>query len=203
MNVSDQEDMRVVEALRNIGMNVLSVYDLVNTSDSYPMAIPTLLELLKGGIMDDKVKEGVVRALAVKEARGIATKPLIDEFLKTSSDKMSLKWAIGNTIGEVAIDSDFDELASLVRDKSHGDSRQMIVASLGRIKHPQTEKLLIELLHDDEVAAHAVSALSTKKSVRALAAIEPLVDHHKPLVRKTATKAVKRLRKGIRDRESN
>ena len=74
------EDEMVAEALRAVGVQVRSVYDLVNTKESYPEAIPVLLELLPR-VRNDRIKEGVVRALTVREARPVAAKPLIREFL--------------------------------------------------------------------------------------------------------------------------
>lgn len=196
MNERERESKRVAEALRHAGVLVSSVYDLVNTSAPYPTAVPVLLDLLEDGITDDIITEGVVRALAVKEARGVANKPLIEEFKKTPNVKMSLKWAIGNTLEVIAVDADFDELAALVRDKSHGRSREMLAIALGRLNHPDVETVLLEALHDDDVIAHAIIGLArNKRSKKALEAITPLLDHPRPLVRKEAAKTIKRLRR--------
>lgn len=68
-------------------------------------------------------------------------------------------WAIGNALSVVADDSHFDELAELARDRRYGTARQMIVHGLGRSRHPAAVGLLIELLADDDIAAHAAIAL--------------------------------------------
>ncbi|MEO0249525.1 MAG: hypothetical protein ABIN58_08295, partial [candidate division WOR-3 bacterium] len=67
--VRAQEDQVIVCALRDeAGLEVSSVWDLVNTSEPYPEAIPVLIKLLSQ-IEEPHMKEGIVRALTVKEAR--------------------------------------------------------------------------------------------------------------------------------------
>ena len=59
------------EALRFAGLRVSSVFDLVNARSKYPAAVPVLLRLLPK-LKNHIVREGAVRALTVKEARGVA-----------------------------------------------------------------------------------------------------------------------------------
>lgn len=56
----------IVADLRNAGVEVNSVWDLVNTSEPYPAALPILLEHLERGDYPDRVMESLGRALAVK-----------------------------------------------------------------------------------------------------------------------------------------
>jgi hypothetical protein len=58
----------VVASLRSIGVQVDSVWDLVNTSEPYPAALPVLMEHLERGGYPDRVMESLGRALAVKPA---------------------------------------------------------------------------------------------------------------------------------------
>src|SRR6266540_6440176 len=58
----------IVEDLRRAGVDVSSVWDLVNTSVPYPDALPVLLEHLQRGGYPDKVMEGLATALAVRPA---------------------------------------------------------------------------------------------------------------------------------------
>ena len=52
-----------------------NVYDLVHSHESYPQAIPVLLDLLKEGMEDSKLNEGVIRTFAMKEAAGKGDRP--------------------------------------------------------------------------------------------------------------------------------
>lgn len=58
----------IVADLSTIGVQVDSVWDLVNTSDPYPAALPVLVEHLERGGYPDRVMESLGRALAVKPA---------------------------------------------------------------------------------------------------------------------------------------
>lgn len=179
--------------LLRVGIEVNDIYELVNSKESYPSAIPVLANLLRERIEPITLREGVIRALAVKEAAGKLGKLLFDEYNKTSNDLMNLKWAIGNTIYETASIDDEDEILRIVANKTNGISRQMFVLLLGKIKSQKSENTLIDLLQDDEVAPHAILALSKLKSERAKEKIIGLLNHPNSLIQKEAAKALKKL----------
>jgi hypothetical protein len=58
----------IVAALDGVGVQVDSVWDLVNTSEPYPTALPILVQHLEHGGYPDRVMESLGRALAVKPA---------------------------------------------------------------------------------------------------------------------------------------
>lgn len=58
----------IVQDLAEAGIEVASVWDLVNTSTPYPGALPILLKHLERGGYPDRVMESLGRALAVKPA---------------------------------------------------------------------------------------------------------------------------------------
>lgn len=191
--VSGEGD-RLIRDLATVGVRVRSVYDLVNTSEPYPAAIPVLVSLLKEGVQDDRVAEGIVRALGVKEARGVAARPLLDAFRQAPSDRWSYKWAIGNSLLVAADKSVVDDIIRLVGDKSHGRSREMLVITLGRFRSPQTTQVLIDLLDDPEVAAHAARALGRHRAHEARPALTRVAEGGAtPLVRREATSALRKL----------
>jgi len=189
-----QEDLIVVKALQKVGMEVKSVYDLVNTSQRYEAAIPVLLELLPK-VKEEVIKEGIVRALTVKEARCRASGPLINEFKWADCHQVNLKWAIGNALSMVADDNVFAELVDLAKDKKHGQAREMLMLALANMKNPQVIDVLIEFLKDEEVAGHAITALGKLKTIKAQKAIEPFLDHQKTWIRKEASKALSKIKK--------
>ncbi len=57
----------VVEALRQSGLDVSSVWRLVNTRENYEEAIPALIDMLPK-VEDLGEVEGIARGLTVKEA---------------------------------------------------------------------------------------------------------------------------------------
>jgi hypothetical protein len=146
------------------------------------------------------IKERIVRSLtAEKAATPAALKPLVDEF--RAADDEQLKWAIGNALATLADASIADELIELAADRRHGKSREMLMDALARTKDERALDLLLQLLEDDDVAGHAISALrrlGPKSSLpylkRARPTLERLAEVGKtPLARRQASAALQRL----------
>lgn len=188
----NKEELDLVKELNLIGQNINSVWDLVNSKQNYPDAIPILLAYVTKDF-HDRNREGIVRALAVKEAIGKASPVLLDEYNKIPKDKMLLRWSIGNTIYTTVSESDVERILLIVQDKENGMSRQMFVAALGKVKSEKVEDVLIKLLDDDEVAAHALEALVRMKSKKAREKILTLISHPNTLIKKEAQKALKKI----------
>lgn len=152
----DDENLR--KALYDVGIEVDSVWDFVNTADVYEEAIPVLIEHLSYNYME-RNKEGIVRALAVKEAKGKANLALIDEYNKTSPERHYYRWAIGNTLNYIVTKEDIDKIIPIVLDKRNGDSRDMFIRALSKFKTEKVKETLMQLLKDEEVALYASKAL--------------------------------------------
>lgn len=186
--------------LQAAGVPVSDLWEMVNARAQCKAAIPVLIDWLRdadarirspGGT---QVREGLVRALTVPAARPTAAAVLIEEFRKESDPGgTGLGWVIGNALSVVADDSVFDQIAELARDRRYGMARQMIVWGLCRSRHPDAVPLLLDLLDDHDVAAHAVIALGRLRPPGVRPSVEPLLDHPQPLVRREAKKALDRL----------
>jgi HEAT repeat protein len=187
------EKDKIKTELEKVGIIINDIYDLVNTNEPYPSAIPILLHLLEQGVEDVKTKEGIVRALAVKEAIGKANPILIAEYNKVPKDKMMLRWAIGNTIYTTITESDVESILSIIQDKENGMSRQMFVAALGKVKSEKAESILIKLLDDEEITLHALEALGRMKSKKAKEKIAILANHPKAAIKKEAQKSLRQI----------
>ncbi len=184
---------RIKTELQNVGISINDIYDLVNTSKPYPSAIPVLLNLLQQGIDDIHLKEGIVRALAVKEAIGKACPILISEYKRIPKNNFMFRWVIGNTIYVTITENYLESILEIVLDKENGISRQMFVLALGKVKSERAEDALIKLLDDEEVTPHALEALGRLKSKKARQKINSLTSHSNLLIRKEAKKALKKI----------
>lgn len=188
----------LIRDLDQVGVHVDDLWDLVHTRDSYKAAVPVLIDWLAN--LEARVpepdrrgeEEGLVRALTVREARPAAARVLIDRFRRPGLSP-GTGWEIGNALSVVADDSVFDDLYDLAQDRRYGSDRQMIVEGLGRSKNPRAVPLLISLISDKDITAHAISALGKLKARQAVPAIEPLLDDPRPLVRREAQNALRRL----------
>jgi hypothetical protein len=180
----------VLADLAQAGFEVEWVSELHNIGFKYKKAIPILLKWLP--IIDNEdVKEAIVRSLSVPWAKPIAAMPLIEEYRKiTNGSDSELKWAIANGLSIVADDSVFTEIVELVQDKKNGRSREMLAVSLGNMKNPYAQEVLLELLDDEEVAGHAIMALGKLKSKKARPTIERFLTHKKSWIRQEAKRAL-------------
>ena len=165
----------------------------------FEAAVPVLVEWLPR-VETALVKERIVRSLTgEKAATPLALEPLVAEFRRADDD--GLKWAIGNALATLADDSIADELVELARDRRHGRSREMLMDALARTKDERALDALIELVDDDDVAGHAISALrrlGPKSSLPYLERARPALERQAaegvwPIARSQATKALERL----------
>lgn len=153
---ADEESL--VAELRQVGVNVQSVWDLVNTDVSYPNAIQVLMNHLSGD-HDVRTKEGIARALTVPEARGVATRALVEQFSKIDDQESQLKWVLGVAIAETSTPDTVSLVVELVSDKTHGKAREMLPLALQFMPRADAESILQELINDPDVRERAIETL--------------------------------------------
>ena len=147
------EQAQLLSELREVGVVVDSVWDLVNTRAEYPAAIPVLVRHLSNSYTRG-VKEGIARALTVEYAGPEALRKFIDEFLKQDDNSgISLKWVLGNAIATVATSSDEEAMISLATDRAHGVAREPIIAQLRRVvkDRKRLKRILAQLAAESDV----------------------------------------------------
>ena len=207
VNQLELDDLTVVRALRAVGLNVASVYDLVNSRSAYFKAHPVLLECLPK-VKSVRIKEGIVRALTIQGASDAVVRTLIDEFKSlpiedctattdaTTENEyyFSYKWAIANALSEIASDSFFEEIRNLAEDRRHGKAREMLVMALGKMKKsPEAGRVAHTLLSDEGMVGYAVDAVGRLKVLEAKGDLKRIASEH-PVkwVREEAQKALRK-----------
>jgi HEAT repeat protein len=165
----------------------------------FEAAAPVLVDWLPR-VKTALVKERIVRSLTgEKTATPLALEPLVAEFRR--ADDHWLKWAIGNALATLADDSIAAELVELARDRRHGGSREMLMDALARTKDERALDALVDLVDDDDVAGHAISALrrlGPKSSLPYLERARPALERQAAdgetlLARRQASAALARL----------
>lgn len=186
--------------LSQVGVDIDDLWELVNTREPYDAAVPVLIDWLAH--LDERVapeirarvEEPIVRALTIPAARKTAPPVLLERFRRPQVDpNRGVRWVIGNALGALAGDQYFDQIEALARDKEYGRDREQLMRFFGRSKDPRAAPLLIELLEDSDVVAHAAEALGKQKDPRSRAPLEKLSTHLLPLARREAAKALKKL----------
>lgn len=144
-----QAEAPLVDELREAGFQVDSAWDLVNTSTPYPEALPILLEHLERRY-PDRVREGIARALAVRDAKfGWET---LTRLYRQEEAGTDAKDGLAVAIAAAADDDAIGELIALAQETTHGKSRILLLSALARSQDPRARSALRELEADAELA---------------------------------------------------
>jgi hypothetical protein len=200
---SEWQQLEAELAANGIDTTDLGIFSsVVPTTFDYEAAAPILIRWLPR-LPDPIEKEVIARSLAgVKSTPPEAARLLIDEFRRDESETWLQKWAYANTLATIAGPEVADDLIELLHDRRHGRGREMLCDALKRTKDRRAPGVLIELIDDDDVAGHAISALRSygPKSAgphlwRARPKLEAVLKRPtaSPLAKKQAQKALERL----------
>jgi hypothetical protein len=158
-----KEYQELTDELLTTGIKIESIWDLVNTKEKYPKAIPFLLKHLQKKYSDD-VKQGIIRALTVKEAKGQAVPLLIKEYLKTPKEKEDFRWTIGNAVWATITKNEVESILPIVLDKKNGWSREGFIFALSVVKDDKIKNILVQVMDDnDKIIRDAVKKVLRKK----------------------------------------
>jgi hypothetical protein len=170
------EQAPILEDLRRVGCHVESVWDLVNTSKPYPEALPILVKHLTLPY-SDRTREGIARALAVKPAR-FAWPNLVEEYCKAPTGwgiksaaesepaRLGVKDGLAVALSVTVTDETMPELIELLRDRSHGEYRVLLLFGLKRSKNPLVLEAIDELADDPDLAKEIASWRRSKNRMR-------------------------------------
>ncbi len=104
-----------------------SAWDLANSKENYPAAIPVLLKHLRRPY-HPVIRDGIARALTVPEARGAAAREILEtlkrEEKKEQTDNLprgDVRWALANALVVVGDASMVEEIKALIADPCYAD----------------------------------------------------------------------------------
>ena len=127
------EEGPIIADLAKVGFEVGSVWDLVNTNKSYSAAIRTLLDHLHRPY-HERIRNGIIRALTVREAKGIAGGEILDE-LRRETDSEN-RWALANALTVVAERDDMVSIDGLLEDPAYDDVSERLSEALTSLQSP-------------------------------------------------------------------
>lgn len=154
-------------------------------------AMPVLLEWLPR-ITSEKLRETVVRHLAIKTKDGLTAEALIEEYRRPGS--ANYKWVVGDTLAFVCDKRHFTAITDLAADTSQGLGRQPLVGMLWRIKTPAADETLLNAVADPDTALAAMSALRRRfGNAAARRHIESQLQHPDQRVRGAASQQLRRI----------
>lgn len=151
-----REEASLVDDLARRGISVSSVWDLVNSRDRYPAAIPVLLSHLSRTYRVE-IKEGIARALGVKDARADAWEPILRMLDRETEPRV--RDGLFVAISGMAGPTDVPKLISLLSERALGPSRIFLVRNLMRSKRSEARAALIAMEDDPDLTNEIRSRL--------------------------------------------
>ena len=142
-----QAEAPLVQELREVGVLIASVWDLVNAGNQFSQSLPILLKHLQMPY-PVPVLDGIARAIAVPEAK--FAWPVLVRLFRESTARQ-IKDALAVAISNIADDDVLDELVELASDPEHGESRILLLDALGRLSRSDTRNVLMALGADPEL----------------------------------------------------
>ena len=145
----------IVTDLHNSGVRVDSVWELVNSSELYPRALPVLMDHLERGGYPDRVMESLGRALAVNPA--VAYWDRLKR-LYLNARNSGEEDGIAVALAACATKEQFDELVGLLSIEERGQSRIYFIRPILTVGGARG-KAVVEGLQSDPVFGKEASAL--------------------------------------------
>lgn len=154
---ADQE-APVVAALAEVGVEVESVWDLVNgMDDHYADAVPMLVEHLQDESYPDRVREGIARSLSFRKAAPAWSE--IVELYRSTTDSFDLQQGLAVAMAGTVTDETVDELVAEAHREEHGESRLLLLLGLKRLRTSKATEALQGFLDHPELGNSAAEQL--------------------------------------------
>lgn len=146
----DEGSAPLATELKQVGWDVRSPWELVNTPVPYESAIPVLLQHLDGPYLD-RNREGIGRALAVKEAA--YAWPILRAAYEKEPPDTGMKTGLAVALSAIAKPDRRGELIELVSNPVHGRTRIFFVDNLRRSRSPEAKATLDALADDPDLGS--------------------------------------------------
>lgn len=150
----------ILTDLRDAGVAVDSVWDLVNTAAPYPAALPVLLKHLQRGGYPDRVMESLGRALAVKPA-AFAWDELIQLYRGAHGRGEAEGLAVA--LAAMATREHVDALIELLGEEGGGDTRIHFIRPILEVGGARGQEVVRALRSDPTFRKEATALLSGKE----------------------------------------
>lgn len=150
----------IVADLQRAGVGVTSVWDLVNTAEPYPDALPVLLEHLERGGYPERVMESLGRALAVKPA--VVWWDRLKALYASSRDDGE-EDGLAVALAACATKAQYEDLVGFLSWKERGQSRIYFLRPIRRLGGARGIALLEQLQSDPVFGREATERLRSVK----------------------------------------
>ncbi|GAA1480354.1 hypothetical protein GCM10009624_07940 [Gordonia sinesedis] len=201
----DRLSSDITKTSKRAGLPFRKISDLVNTQERYPELVPLLIDWLrnveqKSGLTDARdlgnLRDGLARALTTIDATGTDAVPvLFDQFHTTPPMPEVNLYAVGNALEFLAGPADYDRMAAIGADRSHGSGRAEVLTWLMKQGLPEGLQIALDQLDDPSVRSQIIQDLRKVKPLPhgLRPRIEQYLDDPDSEVRKQAKATLKKL----------
>ena len=197
-----RQSVPLMQALSEVGIYVDTPSRLLSMDYDYELVIPLLLKHFEMPYPQG-TREGILRAICVREASHLVSPKLVELF-PLEKDK-SVKSLIANALTVVCRPEEIEHILGFINDPQHGETRKGFLAILARILKAQSIPILLSLLKkespletdidiEQDFYTKIIETLGKVKAKEALPLIEKLTQHEKRYIRTQARRALKRLK---------
>lgn len=142
----------IIEDLASVGVNVTSVWDLVNDQRPYEPALPILVRHLESRTYPGQIMEGLARAMAVPAA---APWWSVLHGLLSSAKTEREAAGIAVALAASATAEHYDRLVELARRSDLGEERAFFLHPIVRIGRSRGWTVVEDLISDSDIGAEA------------------------------------------------
>lgn len=179
-----------------------TVWELVNSRNDYPQAVPIVIDWLQH--LDERVppeedrrawRAGLIRNLITKHAKGnrAAIDILFHQFeIEPPLSNLELE-AAGFALAEICERSDFPRVADLIRADRDFPTKSVLVQWLGQIKTDEAKELAVSQLSKPATRIPAMRALVRQKASGVRDAVAKYLNDEHEIFRKEARKTLDKL----------
>jgi hypothetical protein len=157
-----EEEKPILKDLGDAGLRASSISDLISSSDLSPAVISVLLRHLDREY-SLRTLDVLVRALMSRSAVGVAWNGLESLLHKYKSRPEEAWYLIGTlclALASIATDDDLPRLLGLLRDRSLGPNRKILLRNLSRLHLTQPEvRELANFASDPEIGKDVTKVL--------------------------------------------
>jgi hypothetical protein len=165
------ETTPLLQELRDVGLQIHSVGDLIGMSERYERAVPILLKHLSMPY-SDVVRSSIARSLAIPEPEVQKAWPLlVEEYRKapmgkgiktpggTREYRLGAKDGLACALSVAVTNETLPELIALAKDRALGESRVLLLSALKkrRKKNPLVQQVIDELASDPDLQKEIAS----------------------------------------------
>ncbi|GAA4534777.1 hypothetical protein GCM10023161_07290 [Mycobacterium paraffinicum] len=179
-----------------------TVWELVNSPNDYPQAVPIIVDWLQH--LDERVppeedrrawRAGLLRNLITKHAKGnrAAIDALFHQFeIEPPLSNLELE-AAGFALAKICERSDFPRIAALIRAGRDFPTKSLLVEWIGQIKTDEAKELAVSQLPYPASRIPAMRALVRQRATGVRDAVAEYLDDEHEIFRKEARKTLDKL----------